>query len=188
MSKLLLETALKASYKDKEQGEKDLAKSGYILDKQLSNIQSRVYFKPDDKKLIVSYRGTMNLINDIPTDFAILTGTLKNTTRYKESQKVLDDAKKKYGVNATVIGHSLGGSLSSAVNNDKNDKIINWDKGVGIFNSNKTKSNESAYRQRGDLISLLGSSKIKSLGDLMWNPLAAHDLGRLSKLKKPIFV
>ena len=82
--KLLLKDALKASYKTKEEAEQTYNNHGYTFDKDLSNIHSRVYYHPDEKNLLISLRGTKNLLNDIPTDLAILTNNLKNTVEVKD--------------------------------------------------------------------------------------------------------
>ena len=68
---LLLKDALKASYKTKEEAEQTYNNHGYNFDKDLSNIHSRVYYHQDEKNLLISLRGTKNLLNDIPTDLAI---------------------------------------------------------------------------------------------------------------------
>jgi hypothetical protein len=186
MSLLTLSDTLNSTYLNKKEGANLLDKSGYEFDKELSNIQSRVYHNPIDNKVLVTYRGTTNLLNDIPSDLAILTGTLKNTNRYKESKKVYENAKKKYNTNSvTVSGHSLGGSLANAVGG-KNDKIYTYNKGVGIFNPN-TKSNEKGYRTVTDLISLLsaGNKHQNSFGSFLdINPLHAHTIDRLNETKR----
>ena len=186
MGKLLLKDALKASYKTKEEAEQTYNNHGYNFDKDLSNIHSRVYYHPDEKNLLISLRGTKNLLNDVPTDLAILTGNLKNTDRYKHSKEVLDKAKDKYKTNATIIGHSAGGSLASAVNSDDRDKIITFNKGAGLLHkSNQAKLNENAYRVNGDIVSSLSSydSNIKSLENTKHNP---HFLNNLDN--QPIYV
>ena len=157
MSKLLLSDALKASYKTKEDAEQTYKKHGYNFDKDLSNIHSRVYYHPNEKNLLISYRGTKNLLNDLPTDLAILTGNLNNTDRYKHSKDVLDKAKHKYNTSATIIGHSLGGSLASSLGDDR-DKIITFNKGAGLLHQpHQAKHNETAYRVNGDIVSSLSS-------------------------------
>jgi hypothetical protein len=67
----------------------------------------------------------------------------------------LQKAKSKYGVNeATVTGHSLGGSIAGYVAN-KQDKVITLDKGATI--GQPIRSNEKAYRSSGDAVSLLNA-------------------------------
>ena len=48
----------------------------------------------------------------------------KESDRYKQSHKILRDAKSKYAVdNAVVTGHSLGHAMASGISS-KNDKVI----------------------------------------------------------------
>ena len=116
-----------------------------------------MYYHPNEKNLLISYRGTKNLLNDLPTDLAILTGNLNNTDRYKHSKDVLDKAKHKYNTSATIIGHSLGGSLASSLGDDR-DKIITFNKGAGLLHQpHQAKHNETAYRVNGDIVSSLSS-------------------------------
>ena len=189
MGKLLLKDALKASYKTKEEAEQTYNNHGYNFDKDLSNIHSRVYYHPDEKNLLISLRGTKNLLNDIPTDLAILTGNLKNTDRYKHSKEVLDKAKHKYNTSATIIGDSLGGSLASALNSDERDKILTFNKGAGLLHQpTQAKHNENSYRVNGDIVSSLSSydHNQKTLGNTIYNPLKAHNLDNLDN--HPIYV
>jgi hypothetical protein len=186
MSLLSLNDTLKSTYLNKQEGANLLDNSGYKLDTELSNIQSRVYHNPTNNKVLVTYRGTKNLLNDIPTDLAILTGNLKYTQRYKDSKKVYENAKKKYNTDkVTISGHSLGGSLANIVGG-KNDEIVTYNKGVGFLNPN-TKKNEHAYRTNTDIISLLsaGNKHQNSFGSFLdINPLNAHTIDRLNETKR----
>lgn len=186
---LTLADALTGTYKSKNQSADMMAKDNYVFDKELSNIQSRVYFNQDNNKLLITYRGTKNWLNDIPTDFAILTGNLKETDRYKHSKDVYNKAKAKYnGSELTVAGHSLGGSLASAVG-EEGDNIVTYNKGAGLFEPlGKSKSNEKSYSWSGDIISGLSifNSNRKSLGSLK-DPLSAHNLKNLEHIR-PIYL
>ena len=99
---LLLHDVLKNSYaKNKSKSMK-----GYNLDEKLSNHNQQVYYNPTNKKLLYSIAGTHNL-RDVGTDFYLGIGKLKNTNRYKEADKTLKEAKRKYGVSsASITGHS----------------------------------------------------------------------------------
>ena len=111
----------------KKQSANLLDKSGYEFDSALSNIQSRVYHNPKDNKFLVTFRGTKNRLNDIPTDLAILTGNLKNTQRYKDSTllKVVIHTGRTHQirVHMQAIGHPIigdklyGGKLEHKDNN-----------------------------------------------------------------------
>ena len=161
-SNLNLHDVLKNSYASSINQSQFGADKGYVFDKDLSSHNQQVYFHPEQKKLLVSIAGTHN-VNDLLTDTRLMTGGLKNTDRYKEADKILQQAKNKYGVNnAVVSGHSLGGSIASAIGSS-GDKIITLDKGQTIGNT--TRKNEQALRSAGDVVSLLGAkSGIKTIG------------------------
>jgi hypothetical protein len=154
---LNLHTVLKNSYKDPKKSKKSMRESGYYLDKQLSNHNQQVYYKPNEKKLLVSVAGTHNL-SDWGTDLALATGNLKNTSRYKEADSILKKAKQKYNPsNTTVAGHSLGGSIASYIASKAGrDKAITLDAGYTI--GQRTRSNTQALRSAGDAVSLLGAN------------------------------
>ena len=161
-NKLTLHDALKNSYADKKTQKQDMKKYGYYRDNQLSNENQQVYYKPDEKKLLVSVTGTHNL-KDVGTDAYLAVGKLKDTNRYKEAKDTLDKAKKRYGVDATIVGHSLGGSVGQYIGGS-NDKVISLDKGATI--GTPTRNNENAYRSAGDAVSLLNANatNTKTLG------------------------
>lgn len=160
-SDLNLHDVLKNSYADKSQQASFGSDKGYVYDKDLSNHNQQVYYHPQDKKLVVSIAGTHNA-SDVLTDARMMAGGLKNTDRYKQAQATLQNAKAKYGVDsATIAGHSLGGVVSSYIAGS-NDKVYTLDKAQTIGNRNA--KNESAYRSAGDVVSLLGANKIKTIG------------------------
>ena len=157
-----LYTALKASYADVATQKTSLGKYGYQRDDSLSNDNEQVYYNPIHKKILYDIAGTHN-ISDVGTDLYLATGHLKDTNRYKEADSTLQKAKSKYGVNeATITGHSLGGSIAGYVAN-KQDKVITLDKGATF--GQPIRSNETAYRSSGDAVSLLnaGTKKMTTL-------------------------
>jgi hypothetical protein len=189
MNKLTLQDAIKSSYKSKSRGETLLLSDGYIFDKKLSNIKDRVYYNPNNRNLLITYRGTTNLINDIPADLAILTGNFESSTRYHESKDKYNQAKLKYGVNsATLVGHSLGGTVANTIGG-KNDKIYTYNKGAGLFDSFLTKPNEQAYRHRADIVSLTSAfdKNTHQFGNYLVNPIQAHDSSQIKSIK-PIYI
>ena len=151
-----LHNVLKRSYAKKDEQKKGFHEDGddYDYDEGLSNHNQQVYYDKKKKKLLVSVAGTHNL-SDVGTDLYLAAGHLKDTNRFKEAENVLNKAKVKYGVDsATVVGHSLGGSVSQYIAGSK-DKAYTLDKGATILQP--TRANEKAYRTRGDAVSLLGS-------------------------------
>ena len=108
-------TPIKLGYKDKKSQIDEMKKYGYYRDDSLSNDNEQVYWNPTKKKLLYNVTGTHNL-SDWGTDVYLGTGRLKQTNRYKEADDILAKSKAKYGVKkATIVGHSLGGSVSNGI-------------------------------------------------------------------------
>ena len=177
--------ALKSSYGDKKSQDK-LKSSGYNYDSMLSNHNQQVWYNPNTKKMLFNVAGTHNL-QDWGTDLYLAFGGLKNTNRYKEASKILDEAKRKYGndIETNITGHSLGGAISQYIAG-KNDKVYTLDKGATIGQT--TRSNENAYRTSGDIVSALNanSTRMKTLnnynkaqGFLPLDILKAHDVNNI---------
>ena len=145
---LTLHTAIKNSYSSKKANNMQ----GYKLDNELSDHNQSIYFHPEKRKLLYSVTGTHNL-SDVGTDFYLAAGHLKDTTRYKKAHQGLRDAKKKYGVDkATIVGHSLGGTIAGYIASD-GDSVHTLDKGATI--GQKIRKNEKAFRISGDAVSAL---------------------------------
>ena len=156
MNKVKLYDALKASYGSRDQQKNAFKNQGYVFDSDLSKINEQVYYNPKEKKLLYTVKGTNPFsLQDLGTDLYLATGNLKSTNRYKEAKDVFEKAKKRYNPQQTTLaGHSLGGLVQYI--GGKNDKIYTLDKGA-IFGQ-RTRSNETAYRTSGDLVSLLSAN------------------------------
>ena len=98
-----LKNVLESTYKSKSTSSDELKKSGYIFDNELSNINDRVYYRPDDNRLLISYRGTHNLLRDIPTDLSIFMNRLDKSKRYKEGKETHRSLAAKFNVKNTAI-------------------------------------------------------------------------------------
>lgn len=178
-----LHSVLKVSYADKEKQKKELSKYGYLYDSMLSNTDNAVFYNPKDKRLLQTVAGT-HRIGDIGTDLYLAVGKLKDTDRYKDSHRILREAKQKYGVDsATVAGSSLGGAIAGYISS-KNDKVYTLNKGATI--GQKVRGNEEAYRTAGDVISLANanSTHMKTLdnpdGNIMDNIKRSAIVGGVS--------
>ena len=171
--KVKLHTAIKASYGYKDAMNK-LNKKGYVLDKDLSNHNEQVYYKhkkSGGKKLLYTVAGTHN-ISDVGTDISLGLGRLKDTKRYKEADDILQKAKAKHRVNkATVVGHSLGGSIAGYIAGNDDD-VYTLNKGATI--GQPVKQNENAYRYKGDLVSILNKNSTNM--NTIYNNERYHDL------------
>jgi hypothetical protein len=150
-----LHDVIKSSYAKKNKQEEYFGAHGYARDAELSNHNQQVYYNPTEKKLVFTVAGTHNLA-DIGTDLYLAVGKLKDTNRYKEADRTLKAAKQKYNPETTsVAGHSLGATIGSYAAS-KSDKVHTLDKGATI--GTKTRSNETALRTQGDIVSLLNAN------------------------------
>ena len=180
---------IQASYESQKDAEKRLSNYNYKYDHDLSDMDTKIFYNPDEaehKKLLVTFRGSKRISDYVPTDLSILTGGFSHSKRHNEAKHKLHQAKQKYNTDkALLVGHSMGGSLGSAVGSDK-DLIYTFNKGAGgLFNHNThTKANEHSYRMDGDIVSLLSkynTRKTNTLGKS--NILNAHNTNNLKKYK-----
>lgn len=184
---------LAASYDNSEQARKIGEKYGYTLDTQLSSPEQKVFVNKKGKPLI-SFRGSTS--SSIPqftrdwlqSDIAILTGREKQDPRFQRSQKLVEAVDKKYGQNAMLIGHSLGGSLARASAGERN-KVIAYNPGVGLGGiGKKIRQNETVIRAPLDLVSALAETqkgKVVHTKNYNINPLASHHINRIRQQKSP---
>jgi len=164
-SQLSLYDTLKNSYKPLKDQKKFYKDKGYYLDKKLSNDNQQVLYNPTSKKLLYNIAGTHNL-KDWGTDAYLLAGKVKDTNRYKEADNTLTQAKKKYGVSATITAHSLGGTIGNYIAKG-NDKAYLLDEGATFGQKQRNNDNHQHFRTRGDLVSALVSnnSNVKTLSN-----------------------
>lgn len=189
MEGLDLKNVLKTTYQSKNKADTYFNSHDYYREKEFSNISNRAYVNPNKKEVVLTYRGTKNLINDVPADLDILLGTRDLFgTRQREARKLYNNIKEKFPEHKIKItGNSLGGFLASNVSNDKTDTIKTHNKGQGLYNFIETpKTNEIHYRNPIDLISVVGSLKtnVQNVGNIELNPLYAHSISSLPN--KPI--
>ena len=153
-----LHKVIKNSYAKKKDQKKAFTDKGYVYDEKLSNKNNAIYYNPETKKVLHSVKGTdPTNIKDLYTDAMLSMGMLKKTDRYKDSHKKLREAKAKYGTDtADILGHSLGASVSSYVGDKNKDKVYTLDKGATF--GQKSRSNEKAYRTKGDMVSILNKN------------------------------
>ena len=137
-------------------------------DKELSDMRTGVYYNPDNKQTIISYRGTNPLdFNDLLTDAAIIFGLEKHTPQFKNAISKYEQVKKKYGNNIIATGHSLGGTKVNHVAANT-DLPSGYAYNPGTWASSKLNKKVKNYSVFGDPlsnISLFKGSKLK-----WWNP------------------
>lgn len=147
----------------------------YDLDKSLSNHNQQIYYSKKDNKLLMSVAGTHN-IRDIGTDFKLGFGDLKNTSRYKEAEKVLKQAKDKYNpMSTTLAGHSLGSTITNYLGSS-DDKVVGLNGGFTFGMSSRP--NVTNYRTAFDRVSILGArnKNVKTLPLYDVRPFKSHSI------------
>ena len=144
---------LKTSYLNQKEAKNKFNNSGYKYDDNLSSNDAKV-FVDENGKPNIAFRGTKPRFKDYVSDLALLTGLEKYDTRFKESQRITQLVKEKYGKEPDVFGHSLGGALAEKSGSKGN--IITDNKGVGVSGIGRTvPKNQQDYRNKNDFISLL---------------------------------
>jgi len=121
----------------------------WILDKELSNDNAKVYYNPNTGEAVVTHRGTQGA-SDWGNNAAYALGAYKFTDRYKQGKKVQDKTEKKYGKkNISTVGHSQGAILARELGGDTKE-IINVNP---AYSFEKPKKNEYNIRSENDVVS-----------------------------------
>ena len=171
-----------ASYEKKGQAPTDI--NGYVLDKELSNGQAKVYHNPTTGKTIVANRGTQGTLQDWANNIAYTMGMYDYTGRWKNAKRTQDEAIQKYGKVDTNVGHSQSGIITRKLNNlGKTGEVINVNP-ASLGESQK--KNETIVRSTLDPVSIFQPNKYSnnvSIKAESYNPLTEHSgsiLGRLN--------
>lgn len=160
---LPLEKGLDISYKSNlNDAQSNLSPYGYLLDKELSSTENKVFYNPYSNKMVYSVAGTDPLKSrDIGTDLYLAFGGdkgLQATNRYKEAETTLNKARQKYkNAEKVLIGHSLGNAIISNLAKEK-EKVIGFGKGSGLIRPKKA-SIEKSYRTFYDPLSATSGAK-----------------------------
>ena len=148
-------------------------------------------------KVKVAFRGTMipsefNEIStsagDIGTDLAFMVGVESQTPQFTRADKMVADAKAKYGANFDeILGYSLGAGKSHILGDKYGIDTTTFNPLIGknFVNTGETSSQHNIYRTTEDIPSLgsglitRGNSKVNSIYPLksnMFNIKRHHDL------------
>ena len=177
MNKSELKDVLKASYMPQSKAAAYMEKKhGYSYDPQLSSMQQKVFINKEGKP-IITQRGSTRVSDWLIEDPAALVG-FSNTSKVKEAKQLAKATKEKYGVDATVTGHSLGGYLAEKGATKCSD-VYTYNKAAGILSvfSNIPKT-QNDYRTPLDIPSFLGQYQRgdKETVPGSWNPIESHDI------------
>jgi hypothetical protein len=124
---------------------------GYIYDKEHSDHETQVYHRHPRKHTIISTKGTNPYnLHDIGVDTELILGNIKNTKRFKKTEKALKYANDNLKHRVHLVGHSLGHAISS-IASGKHDKVTGVN---GPPHRHEIKSkNYKHYGVEGDIIS-----------------------------------
>jgi hypothetical protein len=177
MNRSELKYVLKASYMPQKQAAAYLEKrQGYTYDPQLSSMQQKVFLNREGKP-VITQRGSKRLSDWLIEDPAALIG-YTNTTRVAQAKQLAKDTKNKYGVDATITGHSLGGYLAEQ-GKTKGSEVYTYNKAAGLPSvfSNIPKTQHD-YRTPLDITSFLGQYQRgdKETVSGSYNPIETHDI------------
>ena len=92
-------------------------------------MQQKVFLNREGKP-VITQRGSTRVSDWLVEDPAALLG-YTNTTRVKQAKQLAKDTKNKYGVDATITGHSLGGYLAEQ-GKTKGSDVYTYNKAAGI--------------------------------------------------------
>ena len=160
----------------------------WLLDKELSTTNSKVYYDPDTKKAVVAHKGTSGAADWFNNAVYAVGGTYayKKTKRFKDAEKVQKEAESKYGAkNISTIGHSQAGLQAELLGKDTNE-IITLNKATRPFSNTKS-DNQYDIRTDTDVVSGMNPFQKKTSRDITvkagtYNPFESHDIERLDKL------
>ena len=170
---------LRASYLPQKKAANLMSTRGYNYDKDLSNMEQKVFVSPSGKPIIAE-RGSVRLSDFLYEDPRLITygGSFFDTRRVSNAKKLSKEVEEKYGMSPTLVGHSLGGYLSEKGARPTSE-VYTYNKASGlpsIFSS--TPKNQYDYRTSLDIPSALSQFQYGNRTTLpgSYNPLDSHDL------------
>ena len=187
LSKEKLLALINASYMTNVEANVLGKSNGFKLIPKLSSREQKV-FLDKDKNPFVAYTGSRKFEDFAVSDTALLTGFHGFTPRFRKSKALASKVRSRYHKSLTIVGHSLGGSLSE-YSAKPNDEIITLNKGVGFTQiGKKINDNQTDLRSPSDYISFLsnsqrGGKKINIDGSFSLNPFQSHKRSEISKLR-----
>lgn len=174
-----LKDLLKASYLPQKKADELMSQKGYKYDKELSNMEQKVFVSPTGKPIIAE-RGSTRVSDWLIEDPKILFGGgLFDSRRVSQSKQLSKATEAKYGMSPTLVGHSLGGYLAEK-GARKGSDVYTYNKASGLPSTfSSTPKSQHDYRTALDIPSALSSyqrgGEHKTLKG-SWNPFASHDL------------
>jgi hypothetical protein len=143
-------------------------------------------YRTADGKIQVGIRGTAS-VGDAFTDIKHITGSdIRQTDRYKSTEKFIKDVSFKNQKPVELYAHSLGGLIANKFTQD-NPNLVSGGQTYNTFalSKNDLSSKLKHVKTKNDPVSALGSDGVKSLTssltDYVQSPLSAHSLSNFLK-------
>jgi hypothetical protein len=172
---------VKSSYKKNREAPQEI--NGYVLDRDLSNQQAKVYHNPTTGKVVIANRGTKGTLQDWANNLAYTMGIYDYTGRWKNALRTQDEAIKKYGKVDANVGHSQSGIITRKLDAlGKTGEVINVNP---ASLGERQKENETVVRSTLDPVSLFQPNQNKSnvtINTGSYNPLFNHSANILGQL------
>lgn len=169
-----LKDILTASYQPQREAEQTLAKRGYKYDKDLSTMESKVFFNPETNQPHIAYRGSTRVSDFLYEDPALAVGF--KTEKQKRAENLAKQVETKYGKPASAYGHSLGGYR--AEKSGVSGEIYTFNKGAGLFDiGKKIPDKQTDIRTSGDIVSTLSIGQKGGKRKTLQTPITTSVLG-----------
>ena len=178
---------LKASYEPLNVAEKRMSKKGYVLDKDLSTVESKVFVNKKNNKPVLVERGSSNIKDWVVDDVLIGVGLSGLSSRQQKTKTLNKKIEEKYNKPVSGLGHSLGGHLIE--NGGLKGNVITYNKAASFADIGRAYNKKQVdLKTRNDLPSFLSGyqehnveiikQKEKSINPFK-NAIEAHDIRNL---------
>jgi len=154
----------------------------FEIDKELSDNEVQVFKNQEKHHLVIVFRGTEGTFRDWGNNAHYLIGFYKNTRRFKNSERVFNEALEKYpDYKITLVGHSQGFVPEHILNNNRVYEALALNP---AWTTEKQKNNEYIVRSSIDGVSMLVPKNKNNiiLPAKTYNPLYEHSTKILDSL------
>lgn len=166
------------SYASMDDADRAARKRGYLMDRELSTDNTKVFMHRNTGRPVIAHRGSVTGSDWLVDDTAIAIGSGDRSPRHIKARLVTKSVQQKYRQPVDAVGHSLGGRLASRSGADGHVVTFNRAQGLGdILGGGKANDRHTHMRISGDPVSMLGSGARNS------KTLPQTDRRQLSRLE-----
>ena len=173
---------------------KEMNIDGFMLDKDLTDDTSAVYYNPVLNQVVHSVRGTNGTLKDWANNAVYLASpdAYQKLPRYLDAARVQKEINQKYkDAKRTMVTHSQSGIIGRyQAKLDPSLEVISLNPASGWKDSDVTSPNEFVVKSTKDLVSLLHKNQPQDTiikGESL-NQYKEHDIGLLDRLDKDKYI